>query len=176
MYEWITSHICVSRVKHSKWVMAHAWMSRVALKNESCHTHEPLQGTRMNDYMCEWIISHIWIIVCVNEHWINKTKLGEPQSTSNQSSKPCTVLQYPYKPCTVLSTHESNLCKFWKGWRRLNLKRKEWNLKCVAVLVWAWCSVLRYVCCSVMQFVSGTWKISCHCILCWFCGSDNTAA
>jgi len=41
----------------------------VTLKNESCHTHEPLRVTRMNCCTCEWVISHVWIIACVNESY-----------------------------------------------------------------------------------------------------------
>ena len=58
-YEWVMSHILMSRVPQYEWVMWHIWfinqvncpskdLSHVTHMNESCHTYE-------------WVMSHIWM-------------------------------------------------------------------------------------------------------------------
>ena len=74
-----------------------------------------------------------------------------PKSTSNQSSKPCTVLQYPSKKyvaicCSVLQS-VAECCRVLQS-----VAECCSVLKCAAV----WCSMLHSVavCCSVLQRVA----------------------
>jgi len=86
-YEWVMSHIWMSHVTHMYesrhtyvWVTSHIWMSHVTHMNESCHTDD-------------------WVSNSVESRdkksiWIDKSSVNL-KSVSNQSSKPCTVLQDP---------------------------------------------------------------------------------
>ena len=78
--KWVTSHNDKSCPRYSpscRWVVAHIQMSHVPVKPQ----------VRMSDVTHKTHITHKAI-------WINKSSVN-PKSTSNQSSKPCTVLQYP---------------------------------------------------------------------------------
>jgi len=55
-------------------------------------------------YMCIYVYTHIHLITQNTQINLNKRKLVNPKSTSNQPSKPCTVLQYPSRK-TCLYTH-----------------------------------------------------------------------
>jgi len=69
--------VCVTH----KWVTSHVRLSHVTRVNESCGMYE----------WVEWVEWHVWI---------NKS-LVNPQSTSHQSNKPCTVLQYPSRKVCI---------------------------------------------------------------------------
>ena len=129
-YECVTWHARISHVTHMsescrtyEWVISRIWMCHVTRMNESCHTYEWVMS---HIFMCEW--RHIWINKssvnkpytvysthqekCEWRHiWINKSSVN-PKSTSNQSSKPCTVLPaQEWTNCTLIS-HERTSVHF----------------------------------------------------------------
>ena len=90
-----------------------AWMSYGTNTNESCHTCKSSCHT-YGGVMChETHITHKSI-------WINKSSVN-PKSTSIQSSKPCTVLQYPSRKADFIQLdfththvwHDSCICMTW---------------------------------------------------------------
>jgi len=106
---------------------------------------------------------HTWVSSENKSIWINKSSVN-PKSTSNQSSKPCTVLQYPSRigtpGCRASTNHRggSSRCSRQKC-RVFGLRYWQCVLHVpaalclrVAVGVAGYCSamcVLQCVCCSV---------------------------
>ena len=104
--EWVMSPIWMRRVTHMteplytfERVVSHIWLSHVTHMNASCHGYDRIalhiwasRNTHLNEscHTSEYVMSHI----THKPIWINKSSVN-PKSTSNQSSKPCTVLQYP---------------------------------------------------------------------------------
>ena len=84
---WLDLFMCVTRLI----ITSHIWINRVS----HLKSYPP----------CRWVLWHTWI---------NKTSVN-PKSTSNQSSTPCTVLQYPSKksclPCWWVLWHVSHINK-----------------------------------------------------------------
>ena len=68
-------------------------------------------------------MSFIWMTRVVK--WINESSVN-PKSTSNQSSKPCTVLQYPSRK---VLTHSMSLCHSYE-WR------ESWNATTATHFSW----------------------------------------
>jgi len=127
---------------------------------------------------------HTWVSSENKSIWINKSSVN-PKSTSNQSSKPCTVLQYPSRigtpGCRASTNHRggSSRCSRQKC-RVFGLRYWQCVLHVpaalclrVAVGVAGYCSamcVLQCVCCSVcvavcvLQYLCyGTSRMRCAC-------------
>jgi len=112
--------------------MLHKWMRTVAhMKVMKAHTRETSHATlhelsyvRRNTKCHMWGESHTcdeecgtyeshesphtWNEPCRHKSSINKSSVN-PKSTSNQSSKPCTVLQYPSRTASIPRSNEPSV-------------------------------------------------------------------
>jgi len=106
--------LCVTWLIHvhdMKYKYVHLWNSYLTRDDSYIYQwfiHLSMIHTSINDsYIYQWFI-HLSMIHTSIKHksiWINKSSVN-PKSTSNQSSKPCTVLQYPSKKiwCEMIHT------------------------------------------------------------------------
>ena len=65
--------------------------------------------------LCVYIWLSVFVLCrCLMSIWIKESSVN-PKSTSNQSSKPCTVLQYPSKKARQMSTTDAASCVIRKN-------------------------------------------------------------
>jgi len=111
-YEWIMSHIWMRHVMSHIWmrlVKCHDSFIRVSRDAFTCAHHLPSHDLTpsyaQHDTFIRvtWLI-HVRTIRLIRVIWLNESSVN-PKSTSNQSSKPCTVLQYPSKKWHDLFTY-----------------------------------------------------------------------
>jgi len=93
----------------NQWVMSHVRMS--LFFNKRIFTFFfllLLPRSRLYSYMCLHISTKMLPLLWRHERSIWIKHSGNPRSTSNQSSKPCTVLQYPSRNATLMATWQIN--------------------------------------------------------------------
>jgi len=138
-----------------EWVVSHIWMSRVTHMNESCHTYE-------------WVVSHIWMSLTHMDTGQSCWECCRKEKKSRMNVRVTHEWVWQIWMCHVMHMNESNthgyrpimlgvLQKKNRGWMSVSHMDESDIHECIRSHIWMSCSHMNESCHAYEWVMSHIW-------------------